>query len=422
MAEELDLEISAIGSRADGVGEHNGEPVFVPFTVTGDRVRVRVGEKGRTDLIEILKPGPDRAEPKCKHYGQCGGCALQHLSDNAYRDWTGRRATIALSNQGSHQGVLPEVSPEIPFVTPVGSRRRLALKALRTANGVILGFMARGSHRIIDVSECPVALPSLVALIGPMRAILVDLLPERGGATLTITETATGIDLLISGPEALQLEHREALAAFAEAHDLAAITYEEQGFTEPVAIRRTPQMRFADVMVDLPPGTFVQATAEAESVLVERVIGALPVDGAALDLFAGLGTFAFPLAARQTVHAVEGAKPSLDALGSAAKRSGLGTGVTTEHRDLFRRPLLPEELSVYSGLVFDPPRAGAKAQAAEIAKSEVPVVVAVSCNPNTFARDARLLIEGGYRIQSLTPVGQFLWSAHVELVAVFTRS
>ncbi len=417
-----DLTIESIGARGDGLASGAGGPVYVPYTVPGDRVRVRLGAKrgeGRSaDLLEVLSPGPNRIAPVCRHFGTCGGCALQHLAEEPYQDWNREQVTTALGRRGFSD---VEVRPVVP--TPPGSRRRADLALLLRRDGrAVVGYHERASHHIVDIAECPVLDPALVAILAPLRALSVKVLKPGKRASAIATVTDAGVDLLLDLGRNLDLAAREALADFAETTDLARLSVRDSdaGFIDPVARRRPATHRFAGVAVEPPPGGFLQASPAAEAALSAVATEATAGAARILDLFSGCGTFTFPLADKAAVHAVDGDKDLIAALQSAADKAMRNT-VTTEVRDLFRRPYLAEELNRFDAVLFDPPRAGAKAQAVQLAASAVPVVVGVSCNPATFARDARMLADGGYRLTDVTPIDQFLWSPHVELVGVFRR-
>jgi len=413
------LEITRLGTRGDGIAETAKGPVFVPFAVPGDVVEAAVEPGPRSTvhgrLLRILQPGPDRVDPACRHFGECGGCALQHLASGAYERWIVERLRTAL---GHHGFTDPPVSA--PAVSPPGSRRRLALTARRAKEGPVLGFARRQSHQLVDVGECPVARAPLAGLLEPLRASLPILLQAGGAVRILLTETAGGIDLLIEAARPAGLAEREALGDLAQSYDLAALHWSDTGDVEPIAVRRAAEMDFDGIRVSLPPGAFVQATAEGEAALRAAVEAWTEDAGTIADLFAGLGTFALPLARRARVEAVEGARDLCAAMEGAARRAHLDR-LAPAHRDLFRRPLTAEELAPFDAVIFDPPRAGAKAQAAELARSGVARAIAVSCNPNTFSRDARILAEGGFRLIELRPVDQFLWSGALELVALFER-
>jgi len=423
-AEEAVLVIDAIGARGDGVARCGGEAVYVPFTAPGDRARVRLGERrgeGRAgELVELLQPGA-RATPLCPHFGVCGGCALQHLAEAAYVEAKTQLVTAALRQ---HRLVAAEIAP-LERVPP-GTRRRtrFAVQRPRAASApTIIGFMGRASHRVVDMKVCAVLHPALVALAGALRQAASRFWAPGATGAATATLSDTGIDLLLDLAALPDLAMLEALAAFAEAQDLARLSWRAPGAAEPTpaAIRRPPRVVFSGVPVELPPDAFLQASAEAEAMLVRDVLAGIGSAERVVDLHAGLGTFSFALAQRAAVHAVDGARPAVAALAAAAARAGLHR-LGSECRDLEARPLLPEELARFDAAVFDPPRAGAKHQAAVLARAPLHRVVAVSCNPASFARDARLLVDGGFRLTRVQPIDQFLWSPHVELVAWFERS
>jgi len=419
---QLEVVVEALGAKGDGLATCDGRPLFLAQTVPGDRVLARVtGERGggfKGEVIELLQEGPNRAEPPCPFFGPCGGCALQHLADDAYATWKQDLLNAALERKA----LAPEVFHPLRRVPP-GRRRRITWSAVKTARGPLLGFHERESHRLTDIDACLLVTPALQGLLAPLHELLDQVLAVQEEARVTATETETGLDLLIESRHDLGLEAREVLAAFAERQDLARLSWRGGRETpEPLALRREPILTFGGVAVVPPPGGFVQPTAEGEALLVERIMAAVP-DGAetAADLFAGCGTFSFALAGRLQVYAAEGAEDSLAALDGALRRSAAAGRLQAEQRDLARFPVLAEELSGGDVVVFDPPRSGAREQAAEIAASDVPVVIAVSCNPTTFARDARSLVDGGYRLKEITPIDQFPWSGHLELVAVFER-
>ena len=418
---EIALTIGAIGARGDGIADTADGRVFVPLTVPGDRVRARLGpptgEGRRGEVLEWLERGGGRGEPACRHFGRCGGCALQHVAATDYLAWKREQVSGALARAGFGRDWSPEVK-----TTPPGGRRRASFNIIRRGGVVLAGFSERLSHRLVDVLDCPVLAPELVALLPALRRHLAAVLPDGGSAEAVVTRLEGGVDLLLIGPPRLDLPARLALADLAGAADLGRLSWQPDARTppEPVAARRPLGIRFGGVAVAPPPGGFLQASAEGEAALVGAVLGGLRVaPGAVADLFAGCGTLSLPLA--QTgwrVHAVEGNGPALAALARVAP--GV-PGLSTELRDLARQPLETSELARFSAVVLDPPRAGAVAQAAALASSSVPLVVMVSCNPATFARDARLLAGGGYRLEAALAVDQFLWSGHVELVAAFRR-
>ena len=423
-AAEVEVVITAIGARGDGVAMWAGERVFVPLTVPGDRVRVCLeprqadGRRGR--VTAWLERGHEVIEPACSHFGVCGGCTLQHVSAGAYIAWKREQVAAALIRAGFSTEPSLEVRPTSP-----GSRRRATFTVMRHRGVLLAGFTRRLSHRLIDLEGCPVLAPELVALLPQLRVALACVLPEGGHAEVAVTRLDDGLDVVLTGPPSLTLGNREALAAFAETADVGRLSWqpESRAPIEPVAARRPMRVRFGGTAVMVPPGTFLQASAEGEAALVAAVVAGVGEAATVADLYAGCGTFSLPLAVGvrgggRRVYAVDGNGPALAALARAAR--GV-PGILAECRDLGREPLTVAELARFDAVVFDPPRAGAAAQASALAASAVPVVVAVSCNPATFARDARLLAEGGFRLASVVAVDQFLWSAHVELVAVFRR-
>lgn len=418
---QVELTVEEIGGRGDGYAKIDGRPLFVPLTVPGDRVRARVVSETaagfRGELVELLSPGPARAEPPCPHFGACGGCALQMLEEAAYLAWKEAQIDKALS----HAALSPlERLPMIP--TPPRSRRRVSLAAQRRGREVIVGYRQRLSHSVVPIESCLLLQPALENLLAP----LADVLRETGFAAGDIVATAceNGVDLALGGLEAPDLELRERLAAFAEAQDLARLSLlDEDGGYEPLVVRRSPQVSFGGVPVTVPPGVFLQASKVGEEALTATITSEL--GGAAhhvAELFCGVGSFTFPLSRVGRVDAFEADEAALAAFDGAVRINGLTGRITTQRRDLYRQPLRASELAGYTAVVFDPPRAGAKDQAAQIAQSGVPLVVAVSCNPATFARDVRLLVDGGYRLVRVATLDQFLWSPHVELVGVLRLS
>lgn len=402
--------VQYIGAQGDGVAPRPpGKPLFVKGAAPGDIARL-----DDTGLVAELVPGPNRAEPVCRHFGVCGGCTLQHVAEPAYRAWLADRILMALAQ---HEVTPAQVEPV--HLSPPGSRRRASLRAVRRGRRVEIGFNIERTHRLVDLVECPVLHPALLAALTPLRDFLRTLLADGHAATVQLTLTDAGLDVTLAGLKVRGFEQEEACAAFAEAADLARLSIEGASGLDVMLERRPPTLRFGGVPVRLPYNVFLQATADGEAALVDAVLEAVGAAAQVADLFAGVGTFALPLSRTARVLAADAAQPAMQALDRAAREAG--RPVTVAHRDLFRRPMTPAELKDMQAVVFDPPRAGAEAQVEMLAQSDVPVVVAVSCNPNTFARDARLLADGGYRLERLWPVGQFLWSTHVELVARFAR-
>lgn len=407
-----------VAGLGDGVGTAGARTVFVPFAAPGDRVRAEVvsGRDGtlRATGFELLEPGPHRVAAPCRHFGTCGGCALQHLEPNFYAGWKRGIVEAALRRHG-----LGEVPVDDPVPTAPGARRRARFTAVGRTGSAVLGFNAAASHTVVDVAECPILTPRLEALLPLLRAHLADVLSPGERLSIEALDLAGGVDLLFLGRSDPSVAARTALAAFAAAADIARISWSAgDGPPEPIVLRAPVRTRFGGVAVDVPPGAFLQPTEAGEAALRDVVVAEAGAAARVVELFAGLGTFTLPLAAAGArVRAVEGSPEAIAALRSAAGR----LRVETELRDLARSPVRAEELSAADLVVLDPPRAGALVQAEEIAASTAPRCIYVSCNPATFARDARRLADGGWHLRRVTPVDQFLWSPHVELVGVFAR-
>jgi len=410
---ERELVIESVGARGDGVA---AGPVYAPFTLPGETVRAIVAGE-RAEVLEVLSPSPQRVEPACPHFGQCGGCALQHWAAEPYLAWKAELIRAALARERIETEILP------PFASPPGSRRRLALHARPGRPGEArLGFKARGTWRQVEVQVCPIADPRLVAAFPGLRRLAAAFLEHpRSAPVLHATWTDTGLDVDISGVERrtgpLSADGRVQAAEAAEGMDAARVTLAG----EIVYQARQPMVRLGRARVALPPGAFLQATVEAEEAMAAFAVKAVGGAGRVADLYCGVGTFALRLAETAQVHAADSSAAAIAALASAVGTApGLKT-VTAEARDLDRRPVLAQELKGVDAALFDPPRAGAAAQAAQIGQSDVALAIGVSCNPATFARDARILVDAGFTLERVLPVDQFLWSAHVELVGVFGR-
>ncbi|RVU04436.1 class I SAM-dependent RNA methyltransferase [Novosphingobium umbonatum] len=398
MSEETIIRLAAKG---DGVTASGG---FVAGAAPGD-VLLADGS---------LRRGAHYAAPACRHYGQCGGCQLQHVDDAALGDFVFERVSYAASGQGVEAG---KVTPA--HLSPAASRRRASLHAQRVGGAVAIGFREAGSHKLVDLQECPVLVPELAALLGPLRRML-SRRDGRLAVEIDLTLAEQGVDVSIKGLTVEGLQQTEAMLDFARDNKLARLSL-DQGFGpeslwEPDGV----SVNLSGVSVPLPPGAFLQATLDGEQALVGAAVEWLKGVSPVADLFSGLGTFAYGLAkAGAKVLAAEADQAAHLACKSAAARSGLV--VHSIHRDLFRNPLLPDELNRFGGVVLDPPRAGARDQVGRVAASTVKHVVYISCNPSSWARDAATLVAGGYRLVELRPVGQFRWSTHVELASYFTR-
>jgi 23S rRNA (uracil1939-C5)-methyltransferase len=408
------LSIDRLAHRGDGVADAPSGPVFVPYTLPGELVEVEsvAGQPDRRHLLRVLTASRDRIEPICPHFGICGGCAVQHWATPLYREW--KRALVL---ESLRQAGLDTTVDELVDAHGDG-RRRATFHARRGLRDVIeVGFAALRAHHIIGIDRCPVLAPSLNGAIAAAWAIAEVLRPQKKPLDIQVTATDSGMDVDVRGSGALPAATMTALAQVAETRRLARLT--RHG--ELVVQRLPPAVQIGRARVNLPPGPFLQATAAGEAALAERVAGHLDGAKSVADLFCGLGPFALRLAERMRVRAIDSDAAAIAALKHAAASTQALKPVEAEARDLFRRPLVPDEVKRLDAVVFDPPRQGAEAQARELARSAVPLVVAVSCNHATFARDARILVDGGYRLATVTPIDQFRYSPHVEIVARFER-
>ncbi|RVD56379.1 class I SAM-dependent RNA methyltransferase [Mesorhizobium sp. M2D.F.Ca.ET.185.01.1.1] len=402
--------IARLGSQGDGIANAEGGEVFVPFTLPGETVTA-ARQKDRATLMSVLEASPLRVDPACRHFTECGGCALQHYEAEAYRQWKREKVVQALKAKG--------IACEIEALVPCAphSRRRVTFSARRTEAGMLLGFVRALSSEIIPIEECPISLPAIVSALDKLRAVADLVCATPKAFHMTVTGTASGLDIAVHEAGKLGDHQRRIVSNFVMAEGLARLSADGEIIVEP----RKPVVQFGPVAVAVPPGAFLQATEAAEQTMASLVGQHLARAKKVADLFAGCGSFALRLAAKSEVHAVEGDGPALAALDRAFRFASGLKRVTAERRDLFRRPLTFKELNAFDGLVFDPPRAGAEDQSKQIARSDVPLVAAVSCNPVTLARDLRILLDGGYTVKSVTPIDQFLWSPHVEAVALLER-
>jgi len=425
-SQTIDVTIDKLGAHGDGVcrAEILGRPqtLFVAGALPGERVSAEtVSKRGDglvANLLEVIEPSAARTQPGCPHYERCGGCALQHLNTQAYATWKRDRVVQALSQRGFDAPPVLE-----PILIGEGTRRRVTFTALKRGKLVTLGFNARSSHDIVAVDHCPLLADALNDLIGPLSAALHGILDDGKRVHIHVTACENGADVLIEGDAAPDLAAREALAAFVQSASTARVAWKQEGLApEPIAQQAAPLIYLSGVPVELPSGTFLQASVEGEHAIRDAVLAGVG-EGAerVADLFCGLGSFSIPLAQQAIVTAVDATDAPVRALERAAGRAGLGGRVVASVRDLSRQPLDERELSKFDAVVFDPPRAGAAEQVRYLADSNVSRVVGVSCNPATFARDARTLADGGYRLLAVQPIDQFIYSPHVELVGHFCR-
>ncbi len=468
--------IESLGARGDGIAtppeaaseaepdgsRGRGRQLFVPFALPGEAYDIAAVErKGSAEWAidaSRITAAPERVTPSCPHFGVCGGCAIQHMNRDAAAAFKADLLRKAIARAGFDPAL---VRPTL--CVPPGRRRRAKFSYRRTGRGWIVGFSQRASHRLVDIKTCPVLTPALQAAPALLRDLLARA-PECGpGGEVQVTDTQTGLDITLSPgvgsglpksggvaanprrgrtrksrakPDTphhsrsggLAIETREAIADWAELNLVARVNLATSGGIEPIVARRSVHVSVAGRPVDLPAASFLQPSVEGAAILADCVLDGLasvhggPV-GRAADLFCGGGALTIPLSGvARSVHAVDLEGPAIDALNRALQGPGLAPlPITTERRDLFRQPLEATELAKFDAVVFDPPRAGAEAQARQLAHSAVATVIAVSCNPATLARDLRTLAAGGYRLASATPMDQFTWSAHVEAVAVLHR-
>lgn len=393
------LDIARMGRRGEAVAEVDGKRIYVPFALPGETVdAVLEGERG--NLQKIITASPERVPPFCKHFGLCGGCLLQHWQKDAYRAWKHSLVVTALERTG--------LAVEVGALIDAGGegRRRVTIHGRKSG----AGFMRLRSHQLEDIDLCPILVPGLSPAFDIARAVV----PLAGDCDVAVTASEAGLDVAIKAARQI---NGVKLAPLAQRFSLARLSLNGETILEA----RPPLVNMGKAQVKLPVASFLQATAEGERVLADLVSSHLKKARKIADLFCGIGPFALRLAEHATITAVDSDRAGLAALEEATRRAQGLKPIQTQRRDLFREPLIVKELNAFDGIVFDPPRAGAEAQARELAKSSVKRVVAVSCDAATFARDASILVAGGYRIVSVTPVDQFLWSPHVEIVGTFEK-
>lgn len=408
------LEIDYVGQRGDGVCRVSGEAVFVPFTLPGEVIETEPmpGHPDRRRLTRIIQPSADRIAPFCEYFGACGGCAIQHWQPSEYGKWKRQLVVDALD----HAGIECRVDELID--AHGAGRRRITAHARRGSDGVLrVGFSAAGSHAVVAIEHCPILDPGLARAFEAARALADVLKPTEKPLDIQVTAASNGLDIDVRGSGPLATGIITRLSRVAEEHKLARLT--RHG--ELVLMRTPPVIEINAARVALPPGSFLQATAAGEEALGQLVTAHCKRAKHVADLFCGIGPFALRLAAKSRVTAFDSDFGAVAALAKAVTTTSGLKPIKAEPRDLFRRPVVPQEMRDFDAVVFDPPRQGAEAQVRQLAMSKIPLVIAVSCNAATFARDARALIDGGYKLSSVTPVDQFRHSAHVELVAKFTK-
>jgi 23S rRNA (uracil1939-C5)-methyltransferase len=408
--ETREIEIGGLGAQGDGIAQTPDGPSFLPYALPGERWRIGDSGSPQASPELVSAPSPERRKPTCRHFATCGGCVAQHMSDTLYASWKRGIVVEALRQHGIDAAVAP-----LHGIAP-GSRRRAVLTARQESAVLVLGYHRRRSHELFALEECPVLQPAIVARLAGLRAIAALL--ARREVRLTVLLTAVGLDVTAdSGGSRLSARVAGELARLAADHGIARITIDGETIVE----RARPALVVGGASVEPPPGAFVQVAAEAEHEMVRLVVTAAGKAKRVADLFCGVGTFTLPLARGARVLAVDGEEAAVAALTAAARHAQGLKPIETKVRDLFRMPLSPKELDGLDAVVLDPARAGAEAQTRQLARSTVPVAICVSCNPGTLARDVRILLDGGYALDSVTPIDQFLYSDHVEAVAVLRR-
>jgi len=411
------ITIDRLGAQGDGIAASQDGPVYVPFTLPGETVAIaRVKNQGT--VMSIASASADRQEPPCRHFGPdgingtCGGCTLQHMADAPYGAFKRQLVVDALKSKG----LTPEVG-EVVAAHP-GERRRVVFAARKTEKDMLIGFNQAESHHIVAIEECPISSAGIISRLPAIRAVGAAIATNAEAFRIAVLETLSGLDLAVEGVKKLSdQQRRKAIEVVLGLRGIARVSLDGEILIEP----SKPIVEFGGVQVSPPAGGFTQATKPAEEAMAKLVLAHVGKAKRIADLFAGAGTFSLQLARLGRVHAVEGDAKAIAALDHAARNTQGLKPVTVEKRDLFRRPLMTAELKVYDAVVFDPPRAGAEFQCKELARSAVKKIVAVSCNPLTLARDLAILVEGGYRITSVTPIDQFLWTSHVEVVATLEK-
>lgn len=407
---ETDLTVGEIGARGDAMATGPDGPIYLSYALPGETVRARVaGDRG--DVLAVLTPSADRVAPPCTHFGRCGGCQLQHWEEAPYVAWKREQVVRALARRGIG-------GPVEPVIWAWGAGRRRA--TLHAARGGRFGFIARGGAQIVAVKECPVLVPALMAALPGLKRLGAAFAPARGEINIQVLASGGGVDVNVKGAgkiAAFDAARFADTAALAEAEDFARLSFDG----EPFVTRRAPEIVMGAARVTPPPGAFLQPTAEGEETLARLTLEALSGAERVADLFSGVGTFALRLAQRAETFAVEGDDAMLAALKQGADRAGVLKGVSVLRRDLLRTPLSALELKRFDGIAFDPPRSGARLQAEQIARSKARKVAAISCDPATFARDAKVLLDAGFDLTKVTPVDQFRWSPHIEIVGAFER-
>ena len=424
-AESARIVIERLDRQGRGRGTHDGRNVAIAGAVVGDTIEAQLRPPNARDapwtgeIAAILTPSADRVQPPCRHFDTCGGCALQHVADPAYESWKTGRVVQELARHGV--SVAPDTIGAA-IRTPPQSRRRIDLTFARTGAGCRLGLNQRGSHDIVDMQECTILAPELFVLVGPLRAMLAECTPRDATGEVVMNLLEGGADVLVvpKGKLAPGPRIREAVLAFVNANPVVRVAWGSRRDPEILIQRRAARLPGLGVPVDVPPGAFLQASVEAERAM-QALVRRWATGKRIVDLFGGIGTLSLPLLDLARVMLVDADPGAVSAVDAGLRRAALLGRAEAKRQDLMADPLQPPELESFDVAILDPPRAGAEAQVRQIAASSLRRVIMVSCNPDTFARDARLLIDAGFSLDELVPIDQFLWSTHVELAALLTR-
>lgn len=410
---KIRLTVEAIGAQGDGIAHYDGHSLFLPETLPGEVVDVELDDDGVGE-VDLIEPSSTRVAPPCPHFGVCGGCSMQHMNIDSYAAWK-RDIVVAAFAQAGLEATIEPLVPCAPH-----ERRRVTFTAANSIDGVTVGFNEEGSNSLLALDACPVMVPAIFELVPVLEKIAATCVPPGKTAHVTVLETETGHDCAFEASHTITDDMRRGISKTVHGTTIARLSFNG----EIIITKGAPVIRFDAIAVEPPPGGFTQAVKSIEDAMVALVTKHLGKSKNVVDLFAGSGTFSLPLARRCSVHAVEGEAPAVDALKRTWRDNAAGERlrtVTAEKRDLFRSPLTRVELNDYRGIVFDPPRAGAQGQMAALAQSTIEKVAAVSCNPTTLVRDLSVLVEAGFTIEKVVPLDQFLWTPHVEVVALLSR-
>jgi 23S rRNA (uracil1939-C5)-methyltransferase len=418
---KIQLEITTLGGMGDGIGYHEGQAVFVPFTCIGDKVEVEIEQSGkdfsRAKLVKIIEPGSDRQTPPCQHFMQCGGCSLQHLKPDSYNNFKRDILVQVVRRLGCDESILR------PLVeVGQGSRRRAEFKVSVNKGEVSIGFFGAKSHNVIDLAMCPVTSEKITSLLPPLKSLISSLKKPGNIKAINISQSDNGLDIVLNVGSPTAAADKQKLTEFAGKYNILRMAEKTEQEMDVIYGNIAPIINFGTINVELPVGSFLQATHTGQMAITDIILEHTKGYKRVADLYCGCGTYSLPLAQNgHIVHAYEGGHEMVTAIHNAARKSNFEDKIIAHFRDLYKRPLKQHELKNFDALVINPPRNGAKPQADEIAQSDIKKVIMVSCNPATFERDASSLIHGGYKLTQATPIDQFYWNSHLELVAVFEK-